>query len=128
LGDGEEESGGGVMKITCKKCGKKEELHWIKQENDKLIARNFCFRCNFWFEKTLIKDNPNVARIDNHHYQIASEKSDSAFRGFAGAKFIILFYDGRKITTTNLWHQGEIPKRFKTQLRNNAKFLSLEGE
>ena len=114
------------MDIICKECGKEEKLHWIKEENDKLISRNLCFKCNFWFEKTLIKDESNVARIDGRHYQIASETDKSSFRGYGGAKFIILFNDGRKITTTNLWHQGAIPKHFKKRLPDNAKFLRAE--
>jgi hypothetical protein len=50
------------------------------------------------------------------------------WKGFGGRKFIILFEDGRKVITTNLWSQGEIPKSFREDLPNNAKFIEDEND
>ena len=52
--------------------------------------------------------------------------SPSSFRGYGGKKFIILFDNGGRIITTNLWHQGTIPKWFEEYLPDNAVFE--EGE
>lgn len=70
----------------------------------------------FWQEKLdFDKENPHKGCvIDNHHYIIDDEDSKATyFRGFGGAKFRIKFNDGQIITTTNLWHQGEIPENWR---------------
>jgi len=112
------------MEVKCKECGKQEKLHWTEATNERLIREKLCFSCNFWNEKIGIKNDPMVVRIDGCHYQIEDEIDEPiAFRGYGGRKFVILFDDGRKIVTTNLWFQGEIPKRFQERLPDNAKFI-----
>jgi len=108
----------------CQECGKREELHWIPEVNEALVKYQLCFKCNFWREKVLIKDEPRVARIDGRHYQVGQEHAPGygGFRGFGGTGFTIVFDDGRKVKTTNLWHQGTIPKHFKERLPDNAHF------
>ena len=90
---------------------------------DKLIKRQLCFKCNFWIEKVDLVNHPDSVRVDGSHYWINPERlRPGAFRGFGGKQFIIIFNNGRRVTTTNLWHQGTIPPRFKDRLPDNAKF------
>lgn len=68
-----------------------------------------------------------VAVIDGEHYVIAPEDENRSFwsaRGFGGRKFVIRFFDGREVTTTNLWHQGTIPPKFRDQMPDNAEFVT----
>lgn len=100
------------MKV-CKICG--------KEHND---SEDICFDCNFWSKKLLQdKENPErIAIIDGTHYFIGDEDSQSGFRGFGGARFQIEFNDGRKVVTTNLWCQGDIPEFWRNKFPDNAKF------
>ena len=113
-----------ILIECCQECGKREDGSWADDMAKVLEAKQLCFNCNFWAEKVGIKDRPRVARIDGHHYQIGTDAGDTAFRGFGGRKFVILFNDGRRMQTSNLWHQGEIPERFRERLPDNAKFDS----
>jgi hypothetical protein len=78
----------------------------------------------FWQEKMgpRIFDNPRTARIDGVHYMVGDEKAGPFMRGFGGSKFHITFNDGRQVTTTNLWCQGDIPKALRDKLPDNAVF------
>ncbi len=113
-----------VVIEKCKECGKREDKDRVKSEAEKLEKHQLCFKCNFWREKVTKKDKPRVTRINGNHYAIGQEEYSSwaEFRGFGGRKFVILFNDGRKVETTNLWHQGTIPEHFKERLPDNAKF------
>lgn len=81
------------------------------------------FQREFWQQKLLddAREPDRVAIIDGTHYYIDDE-DDSRFRGFDGAKFVIKFHDGREVTTTNLWCQGDIPDEFRDLFPNNADF------
>lgn len=113
-----------VLIEKCKECGKREDGNWADSEAKKLERHQLCFNCNFWREKVWIKDRLGIARIDGSHYTIGKEEKShpSEFRGFGGSKFVIVFNDGRRVKTTNLWHQGSIPEHFKERLPDNAKF------
>ena len=57
---------------------------------------------------------------------MADEDSDGPFRGFGGAEHFFKFFDGRIVRTTNLWHQGDIPARFRLLLPDNATLITKE--
>ena len=116
----------GLLEKPCKRCGRIVNTNYIESIKEELVERNICFDCYFWEEKLLIKDNPEVARINGSHYIIAPDNPNSYFKGFGGAKFIIQFNDGRLVTTHNLWWQGTIPKHFKKLLPDNAIFITEE--
>jgi len=114
--------------MKCKICKKKIELNYGDGLNNKLILLQVCFDCNFWIDKFENVNHINSVRIDNNHYWIGKESDPSAdsFRGFSGRKFIIKFKNGREVKTTNLWHQGEIPKWCRKYLPDNATFVYKE--
>ncbi|MGW4792213.1 hypothetical protein ACWEPC_07335 [Nonomuraea sp. NPDC004297] len=47
--------------------------------------------------------------VDGEHYAIGGDTG--GFRGHGGRHFDIEWFDGRRATTQNLWHQGTVPPR-----------------
>ena len=108
--------------FNCKICGKIEHAGYIKDTKERLIANSLCFDCDFWDGYIKRKDEPSIVRVGGCHYCIADENADKYMRGFSGRRFDVKFFDGRDVTTTNLWCQGDIPERFRGQLADNAIF------
>lgn len=73
----------------------------------------------FW-EETL--DDAAVI-VGGRCYHVGAEDSKSYFRGFGGASWIIEFFDGRVVHTTNLWDNGKIPPELGVQ--DNARLLRV---
>lgn len=63
----------------------------------------------FWSAQMLNGDGAIVIERDGkrHHYRIRPDDADQP-RGFGGARWVVLFSDGKRIETRNLWYQGEI--------------------
>lgn len=59
--------------------------------------------------------------VDGEHYTIGGDTG--AFRGFGGHRFDIEWFDGRKATTRNLWHQGTVPAEWRHRYPDNARFV-----
>jgi hypothetical protein len=73
-------------------------------------------------------DDPTKRVVVNaNHYLIDEETGRPEFRGFAGRRFAIAFFDGRAITTTNLMHQGVIPPKWRERFPDNARFVKPES-
>lgn len=104
--------------MVCSYCGA-----WSKRREN-----GWCFDCDFWLEKVrwITTRSKEVVRVKHVHYIIGTEADTGSFRGFGGARFDIKFNDGRLITSTNVWCQGDIPEKFWGQLPDNAVFLSPE--
>ena len=101
--------------MKCKICG--------KETNDTICNDNDCWRDHFWQEIIAEKDEHII--IDNNCYAIGDENVGKwEMRGFDGRKFTIKLSDGTIITTTNLWHQGTVPEKFRASLPNNAEFVN----
>ena len=92
----------------------KENLLFERDDKGELIERDVVLE--------LIKDKPTTVRVDGDHY-ICCPNTNAYFKGFGGREFKILFDDGRKVVSQNLWHQGNIPESHRKRLPNNAKFL-----
>ena len=107
----------------CKCCGKPYTKNLVP---DAYLGDN-CFDCSFWLMKIDISKEEMARRVivGGVHFSIGDE-IDGPFRGHGGRKFIIQFFDGRVIETTNLWFQGKIDDRFRERLPDNAVFLPVE--
>lgn len=135
--------------VVCQECGTTEALRWYEGVNKRLQSEGLCFDCSFWCEKVrwaetgLATDRAEdrlpprfgsstgydaagrtVVRVNANHYVIQPERGDTPLHclGFSGQRFVIEFHDGRRVESTNLWHQGEIPERFRDRLPDNASF------
>lgn len=108
--------------IKCKFCGTPEYIHWIDEVNEQLIKNQWCFNCNFWFEKVeYLKNNDKtfdghqVIRIDGYHSII-----HNVVKGDGRANFKYQLFNGEIIKCNNVTYQGDIPERFKEMLPDNA--------
>lgn len=121
---------------VCRICSSELKYAYNRPWRVKTLARQLCDNCNFWWGMVECRingdvtcDNLPIARINGEHYTICAElPEDSIPRGHNGKSFTIAFFDGRSISTTNLWCQGLIPELFKEQLPNNAEFVQLQQE
>jgi len=106
-------------RVTCKLCGDYELLGWLGDLPDRLKRKSMCFTCNHWDEWFLdfAKDDNKTMFINGGRaYTICDEsKGGGRWSGFGGRKFNVKFKTGRVVDSTNLWTQGEIPKRFSKQ-------------
>lgn len=87
-----------------------------------------CFNWECWnqiAERDRGVDAARAVVVNGTHYYLGdeNERGPSRFRGFGGNRFVIRFLDGRTVTSTNLWHQGEVPQEFAEQLPDNAEFV-----
>jgi hypothetical protein len=117
--------------IKCSICGNEDNLNrWVKCNQTKIMEQeNVCFNCAFWLEKIALTDE-NTVVVNGVRYTIGDENSNSPFKGFGGREFNIEFFDGRKVTSHNMWYQGEIPERFRSypELQDNARFIPKENK
>lgn len=102
---------------VCEFCGS----DFSRTCEPKSYVGNWCFECSFWFKKINLSEEDKSRQViaNGSFYRLGSVHS-GPFRGFGGRKFTVLFHDGRVVGTSNLWHQGEIPERFKGMFPDNA--------
>ncbi|NUP15432.1 MAG: hypothetical protein HOZ81_04875 [Streptomyces sp.] len=62
--------------------------------------------------------------VDGNHYILGDDKPGDPFKGFGGSRFDIEFFDGRTVTTRDLWHQGVIPPKWRDRYPDNARFVT----
>lgn len=116
--------------VTCVECGKLDNAaNFLKSKADAMVARSLCFTCLFWTEILEgLTNEPTAFRAKGQHWQIGDENAPrgSSYRGCGGAPFLVTFTDGRPPRrTTNLWHQGDIPERFRERMPDNAILQGL---
>ena len=112
----------------CADCGGPEA--WFHRDSKDglpcgpLICKS-CSTRRFWQEKAddLAAGDPAVVIVDGVHYRIGREDAPSLSRGFGGNLFRIRFRNGRRVDTTNLWHQGAIPPEWREKLPDNAELI-----
>jgi hypothetical protein len=96
------------------------------------------FTKQFWAEKVSWKNQGDVTdygnktvRINGEHF-VVGEENVTQMKGHGGRQFTIEFlngaHKGQVITTTNLWHQGDVPSSLKTVLPDNARFVPTKQE
>lgn len=112
---------------NCRICGGPEQAHYCEPTKTEMTKGQLCFMCHFWQEKIGWREEnrPDCFVIEGHHYKVNPDAPKGAFGvGFGGSKFHIKPNDGRsEIVTKNLWHQGDVPERFRDVLTDNAIFI-----
>lgn len=114
-----------TLRVLCKEpgCGKEEDpSRWSRQVQDELVGLQLCFTCCYWMKHVEHAAAPDSVRVSGRHFVICPENVHPLDKGFNGQRFVVLFDDGRRVETTNLWSQGEIPERFRARLPDNARF------
>jgi len=80
----------------------------------------------FWGKQLRDCDDNTRVVVDHQHYRIVREPrpgTSDHCRGFGGREHTVEFFDGRTVTTRNLWHQGVIPPAWRDRLPDNARFV-----
>lgn len=108
--------------VLCKECGERQQATYSEPTKSKMVEYELCFHCLFWTEFVWAKDDPKNVRWRHHHYTIGEEDAKGE-RGNYGRKYAV-YFQGRRVITTNLWHQGEIPERFWDRLPDNCVQLA----
>ena len=87
------------------------------------------FLREYWQFRIDQKDDPRQVRVDGKVYWLGPDYASTPkqHKGFAGQEFRLRFFDGREVTTHDLWLNGEIPKEYREELPDNAVFLDREG-
>ncbi|WP_157253113.1 hypothetical protein [Nonomuraea typhae] len=65
--------------------------------------------------------------VDGTHYVIGKGGKPAEHSGFAGRTFNIAFFDGRAVSTKDLWYQGPIPPKWRHRFPDNARFVQAGG-
>lgn len=105
--------------MKCEIC--KKEIEKSAYGHAVLCDSKECFTKHFW--KKIIDNKDDFVIINHTSYQIGDE-GRTVFRGFNGNEFKIKFNNGNVVKTTNLWTQGDIPKKYWIDLPDNAKFIN----
>jgi hypothetical protein len=112
-------------RVVCAVCGDFELLGYCKDTEQRLVANRRCFKCNFWEGMAKSNGEPSAVVIAGHRYTIRPDNhpEHGSFYGFGGQEFKIRFFDGREVTTKNLWSNGEVPIRFRAIFPENAEWV-----
>jgi len=112
-----------IPDAPCTLCGQIFHTNYMDEVKEVLLKRNICFTCRFWEEIITRPDQDKCVRVDGRHYIIGEISGDeNHFKGHGGRKFEVRFFDGRVVSTNNLWHQGKVPEHFKAKIPDNAIF------
>lgn len=96
--------------LVCKYCGAEEPFELTLRSAD-LLSKGICFTCYHLLDVYSKLPRRDVVIVGGVHYAIGEEVSIAdRYRGHGGRRFVVRFRDGREVTTTNLWCQGQIPE------------------
>lgn len=120
----------------CTECGKPEKACYIEPTGTKLKKNGLCFHCNFWAEHRATYNAQHrkgaMLVVNGDGRQDGGEQpegpgANKSFLGFGGHRwYICQLTTGKLWTTNNLWSFGDIPKRFKSGMPDNAVLLTKE--
>lgn len=111
----------------CKDCGKADfSISFIGDTKKVMDREGVCFDCAYW-RMQLEKQHQVV--IDGRIYSLGNvnKPPNSPHAGMAGRRFVIEFFDGRRVTTHDLWSGSEIPAHLRERIPDNARFLGGAG-
>lgn len=113
--------------FACRECDERYDPNRLQARIERVLVHNqLCHKCQHWTEIWMERNDPRRAFIEGMSHTIGDEDAEprsGLMRGCGGSRFVIAFFDGRKVETTNLWNQGEIPAHFRERLPDNASFV-----
>jgi len=108
--------------IPCRICG--VENYSVSfcdgAEKTRMDRDGICFSCAFW---ELRAERGCQTVIDGVTYQ-PGHRTDGPMRGMGGRRFDIEYFDGRVISTVDLWCGGVVPDRWRKRIPDTARFLN----
>lgn len=112
--------------IECRICGERHNLkgYWGKTRIE-FWESGLCHTCRYWTERIASKDEPWSIRVDGRQYiDGGKDNGPKRFKGLCGDAHIFRRIDKKMrqyIVTDNLWVNGDIPERFKSELPDNCE-------
>lgn len=110
--------------FLCKICGEADSPKlWA---GDGVLGYGLCFSCSFWTRHINAYRHGRKLSIGGNLFAVGAEERGfhNDFRGYGGRFFTIkMLNTGKEFITSNLWHNGEIPERFRKSLPDNAIFI-----
>ncbi|QCX81163.1 hypothetical protein C9F11_37900 [Streptomyces sp. YIM 121038] len=64
--------------------------------------------------------------VGGEHFMLGDDRPGDGFKGFGGRRFDIQFFDGRTVTTRDLWYQGVVPPKWRERYPDNARFVTTQ--
>ena len=107
--------------LRCEICNKEIEKSCY---SNAVLCGTKCFKKHYWNEIVTEKEEHIV--INGVCYCDAGDRPGEkpSYLGHAGRRFWIRYFDGKTVTTNNLWYQGEIPEEYRSALPDNAEFYT----
>lgn len=114
---------------VCKDCGAiNYSISYMQncEEKQAMDAHGTCFHCAYW---RIQIDKKHDTVIDGRIYSVGNinKAPNSPNAGMAGRRFDIEYFDGRTVTTHDLWSGSEIPARYIKHIPDTARFLGGAG-
>ncbi len=112
---------------TCAICGSDYRESYSKSaELDRMVREGICFNCAYW-ENRAAKPLPFAKTVIDGCIYHPGKRTSGEFRGCAGRRFDIEYFDGKRVTTFDLWVTGGIPARYRDRMPDTARFLNGAG-
>lgn len=110
-----------VDAVSCPLCGKPDSYATYSGEvGQRMKITSECFNCAFWE----IRADEGCPTVIDHCVYTPGTRTTGDYRGMAGRRFDIRYFDGREIATVDLWSGGVIPERWRERLPNTAEFIN----
>jgi hypothetical protein len=95
----------------------------VRAKRHEVRVKRFTYDHGEYWESQITSEPDRRVVIDNVHYRLGKNGSRRGpYNGFGGRRFDIEFFDGRVVTTYDLWHQGVVPPSFRDRLPDNARW------
>ena len=105
----------------CRECGDPTQSNYIEPSKSQILARQLCFKCNFWINVVEDDHDGRGIILDGVHYRDGGRTlRASEANGFGGAEWRLRLTSGALVETNNLWCQGRVPDHFRDRLPDNA--------
>lgn len=110
-----------VDDAPCKVCGEPIRLSFDTETLMRMCERRMCHGCSFYESiASKTEDRPTVIKGGIYWPGNGYGRKDC---GMGGRRFDIEYFDGRRITTFDLWCSGVVPEAFRDRLPDTARFL-----
>lgn len=109
----------------CRDCGEENfstSFTPTCPEKKLIDSEGVCFTCAYWRVQL---QKPHQLVIAGRIYSEGNTRKppNSPHSGMAGRRFDIEYFDGRRVTTHDLWAGGEVPERYRHLIPDTARFL-----
>lgn len=113
----------------CQDCGAVDYPVSFTQSSEfkqAMDTHGICWDCGYWRVQIAMKHD---TVINGRIYSVGDVKKppNSPHSGMAGRRFDIEYFDGRTVTTHDLWAGGEVPDKYRDLIPDTARFLGGAG-